>query len=339
MHPSTTMQTGATLDAADLAHRVGPGAAERRRRRCAVAAAVLASLLGAGAPPADAGGGAWLTPARDRYEPGQAVTMIGYSSNDAAIYRDEMRDDGPFHVHLRPGADLVRPRAGDADPRTIVVAGEIAIEARPPDPMGRVARASVTFALPDDLAPGTYVTELCNEGCAQTLGDLISSPLHVGVDPAEPVVRDWPLTDPAIRWLEDDALLVLPSGQRVTAIDARAGRLPPPVVPTPVAPPAPSPAPQPWPEPPVPSVRASTAVDARPDAGAGGATRAPAAPAPAARPADNRRSDGTAALAWITGAATTVAAAATAVGLRRRRGQRPEGRTAEADTPSEPARL
>ena len=84
-----------------------------------------------------------------------------------------------------------------------------------------------TFDLPADLPDGPYEVLFCNDPCTPRLGNFMSSWIHVGVDPpCSPVVRDWPLDDPAIRWLEDDALLQLPSGGSITAAEVRAGEIP-----------------------------------------------------------------------------------------------------------------
>ena len=70
-------------------------------RGAALAAAAIAavSLVLVADPPerAGAGGGDWVTPARDRYEAGQQVTMIGYGGGlDAALLAH-----GPFYAWLR----------------------------------------------------------------------------------------------------------------------------------------------------------------------------------------------------------------------------------------------
>ncbi|HEX6568315.1 MAG TPA: hypothetical protein VF015_04090, partial [Acidimicrobiales bacterium] len=207
-----------------------------------LACAVLGGL--AMPRPASAGGGDWLYPARDRYEAGQTVTMIGYGLIADAAWRDK----GPYYAYLR-----VDPGAAEAAQRSAPTAtapfihhsdlrvGHVTVEDAPPgtDQVRQPARASVTFSRPDDLAPMAYTVVLCNDPCTAGLDYLWPEVVNVGVDPAYPIVRDWPLTDPAIRWLEDDALLAGPSGP-VTAADVRAGRVPTPP-PTTLGAPAPAP--------------------------------------------------------------------------------------------------
>ena len=217
-------------------HRRRTGAGGRTwRLAAAVAALVLAGLASLVAPrPAGAGGGDWMYPARDRYEPGQTVTLIGYGQ----VADPAWREKGPYYAYLRVDPVRAEADAARAD-ATIYVApyihptdlrvGQVVVEDAAEPVMGgywRPQRASVTFSLPDDLAPLAYPVLLCNDPCTAGLDYLWPEPVNVGVDPAYPIVRNWPLTDPAIRWLEDDALLAGPHGAPVTAADVRSGRVP-----------------------------------------------------------------------------------------------------------------
>jgi hypothetical protein len=247
-----------------------------------LAAALAMALVGTVAPTAaGAGGGDFLDPARDRYEPGQTVTMIGYGvayADPEATWRHE-----PFYGYLRAGdPDPAAPFPGRAGAFPGLRVGTVTVQEVPPEG-DRDLRVSIEFPLPDDLPPGMYLVGVCTDGCARDLGWFRPSELWVGIDPPGAVVRDWPLTDPAIRWLEPDALLFGPGGRPVTAADVRAGRLPP----APSGSTAPAAQPQPLPE-----VTASPATS-------------PPAPSPAARPA--RGSHG----ADRDGAATDVVAADT----------------------------
>lgn len=233
------------------------GAREQRRRtgaggwtwRVAAAAAALglAGLATVVAPhPAGAGGGDWMYPARDRYEPGQTVTLIGYGQ----AAEPATQEQGPYYAYLRVDpvraeADAVRAEATSGvapyiHPTDLRVGQVVVEDAAEPATGGywRPQRASVTFSLPEDLAPLAYTVVLCNDPCTTGFRYFWPEPVNVGVDPAFPIVRDWPLTDPAIRWLEDDALLAGPHGP-VTAADVRSGR-----VPTSPPPPQPSPLPE-----------------------------------------------------------------------------------------------
>lgn len=195
--------------------------------RRSTAALVVALALGTQSAAAGAGGGDWLDPARDRYEPGQRVTMIGYGV--LAGVEAEWRQTA-YHAFLRrPSIDEVGDAPlGDDLGWPGLPLGRVIVEEVEPH-WGNNGRVSVEFSLPDDLTPGLYIVDVCTAGCGAPLGWFYPSTLHVGVDPASPVVRNWPLSDPALRWLEDDALLGTASGV-ATAADVRAGRVPEPAV-------------------------------------------------------------------------------------------------------------
>jgi hypothetical protein len=219
-----------------------------RSGRGPIAAAVVAVValagLGAGAParPAAAGGADWITPARDRYEPGQTVVMIGYGTTDDAV----LAEHGPYMTYLLvdpltpelASGPSPYPRPGDV-PLAPVVIEPVTLPPPPASSPWWTHRASITFDLPADLAPGVYDLMVCGASCDDTawMGTFWPDPVHVGVDPADPVVRDWPLTEPGIRWLEDDARIMTPWGQAATAADVRAGRVVSPPPTTPAAPP------------------------------------------------------------------------------------------------------
>jgi hypothetical protein len=280
-----------------------------------LAAAVTIGI--AATPPAAAGGGDWIEPARDRYEAGQTVTMIGYGMRVPGV-----RERGPFYAWLRVDPAAVESAAVLDPELTIhtsdVLVGELVLEDVPgaTDPY-RAQRASITFDLPEDLADGAYPVVLCNVPCADAPGYFMADAIHVGVDPPYPIVRSWPLDDPAIRWLEDDALLVLSDGRQVTAAEVRAGTVTEPAAPMTPVPAAP------------PSTVAATGpqVAVAPDpAGSGepAGERETASGAGDARTADT--GDGGAAAWWV---AAEVAAmvgggvgAMAWVGRRRRRGGR-----------------
>jgi hypothetical protein len=50
---------------------------------------------------------------------------------------------------------------------------------------GNWAHVSIEFTLPDDVPPGEYWVNACNNPCEQGFGDLIGSILYVGMDPPE----------------------------------------------------------------------------------------------------------------------------------------------------------
>ena len=228
---------------------------ERRVRAgigAAVAAAALSAVALAAPAPAGAGGGDWLYPHRDRYEPGQQVLLVGYTeaiarstSDDSVLAKAALRGDGPYYAYLRvdPGAvERSAPRDGSpwpyihpTDRRMSRVTAE---EVSPVANRYLSLRVSASVRLPRDLDPGVYTVIVCNDPCTTTLGWLYGSPLSVGIDPAGPIVREWPLDDPAIRHLDDDALVVAPVCEAdcddigdwtVTAAEIRAGYRPTPV--------------------------------------------------------------------------------------------------------------
>lgn len=66
-------------------------------------------------------------------------------------------------------------------------------------------RASITFALPTDLEPGTYHFDYCNEPCDKRLGDLIGDTVHVGASTLAPTKshpnRTKASRQPSVRWV------------------------------------------------------------------------------------------------------------------------------------------
>jgi hypothetical protein len=238
---------------------------ERRVRGgigAAVAAAALAAVTWAAPTPAGAGGGDWLYPDRDRYEAGQQVRLVGYTEatarsivDDRALSAAYMRRNGPYYAYLRVDpAAVERDATQDGDPWPHVHPSDrrvarVAVEEVPPVPSRYFSlRVSAAFRLPQGLDPGLYQVIVCNDPCTTTLGWLVDSSLHVGIDPVEPIIRSWPLDDPAIRHLDDDALVAAPvceadcgdiDDSTVTAAEIRAGYRPTPVT----VPPEPEPEP------------------------------------------------------------------------------------------------
>jgi len=173
---------------------------------------------------------------RDRYEPGEEVTVVGYgcvrepSVSGAA---ENLVAFGYLHVMPDPCADVdptstcnrwgLISEAPPVDPAAGIPLGRITLEESPHALRG--LRASLTFRIPVDLAPGTYYILACGEPCVA--GDRTYQtwpPLYIGVDPppGEQRVHHWPLDDPAIDLLPGDALLLGPDGNEVTAAEVRA---------------------------------------------------------------------------------------------------------------------
>jgi hypothetical protein len=197
-----------------------------RVRGLLVAGVIGGAIVLGGASPA-AAGGSWFDTVRDTHQPGDTVTLVGFTGGGSQGWVE----DGPFYGYLQ---------AADAT-ATIVTGPRIPVGELTLDQTGRGGylslRASITFTLPGDLAPGTYQFDYCNEGCHEKLGDLVGGAVHVGVDPPRPIAREWPLDDPEVANLAPDAVLSGP-GYGVTAGDVRAGRLP---LPSPPGPPDPPP--------------------------------------------------------------------------------------------------
>jgi hypothetical protein len=243
---------------------------ERRVRAgigAAVAVAALAAVTLAAPMPADAGGGDWLYPDRDRYEAGQQVRLVGYTealarsaSDDRVLAKGDLRGNGPYYAYLRVDpAAVERDAPPDGSPwpwpyvhPTDRRMGQVTVEEVTPAASSYYSlRVSAGFRLPRGLAPGMYDVFVCNDPCTATLGWLVGSFLYVGIDPPEPIVRQWPLDDPAIGFLGDDALVAAPVCEAncdiddwddiddwsVTAAEIRAGYRPTPVT----APPEPEP--------------------------------------------------------------------------------------------------
>jgi hypothetical protein len=228
---------------------------ERRVRAgigAAVAVAALAAATLAAPMRADAGGGDWLFPDRDRYEAGQQVRLVGYTealarstSDDRALAKGDLRGNGPYYAYLRVDPAAVgRDAPPDGSPWPYVDPtdrrmGQVTVEQVTPAANRYYSlRISAEFQLPRGLAPGTYDVIVCNDPCTTTLGWIVGSFLYVGIDPPEPLVRPWPLDDPAIGFLDDDALVAAPvcegncddvDDSSITAAEIRAGYRPPPV--------------------------------------------------------------------------------------------------------------
>jgi len=179
-----------------------------RRLPVVVVSLLAAALLLVGLGPPAHAGGSWFRPVKDRSEPGEPVTLVGYTGGGTL----GGVEDGPFDGYLVT-PDGARLPVGRLDVRETGQGGYLTL------------RASITFTLPADLGPGVYEFHYCNAACDEGLGDIIGGEVFVGVDPSYPVSREWALDDPEIANLADDARLVGP-GWETTAGELRAGHLP-----------------------------------------------------------------------------------------------------------------
>jgi hypothetical protein len=137
-----------------------------------------------------AAGRSWLSPVRDRYEPGETATLVGYVGPGGTLGTVE---DGPFFAYLRrldapltvPNDLAMAPFAPQASDLRL---GEFAVQntGRP----GYLAyRVSIQFRLPSGLQAGRYAVIYCNATCTKGLSDLIGGVIFVGRDPDGPIQR------------------------------------------------------------------------------------------------------------------------------------------------------
>ena len=185
---------------------------------------LLVGLLALWTGAASAGGG-WLAPVQDRYEAGEEATLVGYTQGPVP--------DKPFYAYLRPVGDGSLPALDD----TGRYVGELDVRETTHRDYLRF-RVSVTFDMPANLPAGQYEVTYCDDPCTgRFLGDLVPSPVSIGVSPARPVVRMWAPEEPEIANLAPGAVLVGP-GYQTTAGALRAppttAAAPAPTVPAPV---------------------------------------------------------------------------------------------------------
>jgi len=204
------------------------------RHAASAVAALVVGLLPAA--PAQAGG-TWLSPVRDSYAPGDIVTLVGYTGGSGA---GGTPMDGPYFGWLRVDPDeAYRDPPPDQWPfvhPSDLYFGELIVERTDALKGWTMFRLELSYTLPATLADGSYEVVVCNDPCTTGFGDVIGATVYVGVDPPEPLTREWLLDDPAIAQLDDDALVWLPGwpGYSRTAGDIRRGATAP--APAPVDP-------------------------------------------------------------------------------------------------------
>jgi len=133
----------------------------------AVASLVVASTAAAG--------GSWFRPTETDIQPGDSVTMVGFSG----FGPDEGNVGDPFYGYLEidPSQSLaeypqVHPGMLPVGQITVTRTGEAGYAAY---------RLHLRFTVPSDLTPGLYNFMYCNDPCTDTFGELISgSPLAIG---------------------------------------------------------------------------------------------------------------------------------------------------------------
>ncbi len=148
-------------------------------------------------------GGSWFDPVKDTYEPGEVATLVGYTGGGAYGWID----DGPFF-----GKIVQSDEDGNITDGYQLDVGELTVTDTGAAGYLRL-RASISFQLPTDIPTGTYFFDYCNQACDERLGDLIGGYLNVGVEPAYPISREWPLDDPEVANLAPDSFLSGPGFQ------------------------------------------------------------------------------------------------------------------------------
>jgi hypothetical protein len=154
-------------------------------------------------------------PVADRYEPGDEVTVVGYT-NGCVPNVDEgtVLHSPPLYGYLLETADAEDPSSG-------IELGRYSIEDTRHEPRGY--RMRLRFTLPDDIEPGRYYVHTCERPCDTVLVYGPPRAIYVGVDPQadERPVRGWPFDDPAVADLDGDALLLGTDGESITAAEVR----------------------------------------------------------------------------------------------------------------------
>jgi hypothetical protein len=156
--------------------RTGDRPHARRARRAAAAATVSLLAVMFAATPAVAGG-SWFETTKEQYEPGDTVTIVGHTTGGQLGWIE----DGPFYGYLR-----VTPPGPDVAGWPVVAPTDLPLGPLQLDRTGRNGwrlRATISFELPRDLAPGAYDFVYCNDPCTTGLGDLIGGTVYVGIAP------------------------------------------------------------------------------------------------------------------------------------------------------------
>jgi hypothetical protein len=205
------------------------------------AGAALGAALGALTPaaPAGAAGAAGAAPAgaaagcpetvEDSYGAGDEVTVVGYARSCIGDTADPATPPAVFgFLHASPCASVDLPYCealqGVSVPSRGTPLGQFTLASTTAD-AERGLRMELSFELPEGLASGLYYLVVCQGACDTTASSGPATPLYVGVDPPEGArpVRHWPIDDPAVAGLADEALLDTGEGTAtLTGAQARA---------------------------------------------------------------------------------------------------------------------
>ena len=168
-------------------------------RRGSFAAGLLAVALAAalaGAMPAAHAGGVYMSPVEQRHEPGDVVTMIGYTSS---YFASEI---APILAGTRQAPELTLFGSDSLQAMTtpLGVIGRPLVEATG-HPGDFAYRSSIAVRLPRTIASGYYSARFIDRG----VGDIMGGEFTVGID-LEPtaIYRGWAFNEPAIARLSDD---------------------------------------------------------------------------------------------------------------------------------------
>lgn len=185
----------------------------------------MAGLLGlsifAAAAPASAGG-SWFDTVQPSHEPGDSVTVVGYTGGGTQGWVE----DGPFFGWLTGNSGFTDADIGN-DPSLRWFLGPLEIHETGIGGYTSL-RVSMSFDLPTDLEPGVYGFNYCNHDCTEQIGDLIGGTVYIGVEP-DARNLNWPAWEPEIANLPDDSVLNSASTPVFTAAAARAAGWPGPV--------------------------------------------------------------------------------------------------------------
>lgn len=154
-----------------------------------VLAGLLVATAGVWHAPSASAKGEGLLPVRDRYEPGEVASLIGYTRGPLPTTRFE--------------AVIWKEMTGPA-----VDIGKLSVQTTGNSDPSLAVRVSTTFPLPHDLPPGTYAVGMRDESrTAFGVNDLLWGVVFVGVDPPAPISRRWAFEEPEVANLAPDAVI------------------------------------------------------------------------------------------------------------------------------------
>jgi hypothetical protein len=155
-------------------------------------------------------GGSWMETTKDSYEEGDKVIAVGYVAAGLA--------EGEYLI-----AYLVIPGQASEESQRLEV-GRASVE--PSGLLGYLSnRVYVEFTIPEIPEPGIYDLAV-RRSDGEFHGDLIGATLHIGVVPDYPKSVEWPLDEPLIAELPEEAMISGP-GFSVSVSDLRKGIYPP----------------------------------------------------------------------------------------------------------------